>query len=100
MATLEQPFAPLYGSGAVVTPAASSANVSGLSSALEQLLLTNLGAEVCYVRTGSTSQTATTADYPVAPGQQAVITKPAGHTHLAHISAAGTTLHYMFGTGW
>lgn len=100
MAALEQPVAPLYGSGAVVSPAAASANVSGLSSAREQLLLTNLGSQVCYVRTGASSQTATTADYPVPPGLQVVITKPAGHTNMAHISAAGTTLHYMLGTGW
>lgn len=91
-------FSPAFGSGQVVTPAAAAASVT-IEKAAQSVCLTNLGANVCYVRTAATSATATTADYPVPAGAQCVITKPDGHAVLSYISAAGTTLHIMTGEG-
>lgn len=94
-------FSPAFGSGAVLTPAGTSAqvNISGFNC--ENLCLTNLGANVCYVRLGEAGATvtATTADFPIAGGAQVVITKSVDQKVLAHISATGTTLHIMSGNG-
>lgn len=90
-------FNPHYGSGQVVTPAAASANITIAEG--RNVVLTNLGANICYIRVGESSQTATTADFPVPPGAQVSITKDARHLNLAHISAAGTTLHVIVGLG-
>lgn len=93
-----QPFNPAYGSGQVVTPSSSSVAAADLIPG-RQVMLTNLGANVCYVRIGATAPTATTADCPVPPGCMIVITKDHDHTKCATISAAGTTLHIMVGLG-
>ena len=93
-----QPFSPAYTSGQVVTPAAAAASIT-INKAAKQVCLTNLGANVCYVRISDVAISATTADYPVPPGMQLVITKADGQTVLSHISAAGTTLHVMTGEG-
>lgn len=91
-------FTPAFGSGQVVTPTAASASIS-IDGNAQSVCLTNLGVNVCYVRTAATSATATTAGYPVPAGTQCVITKPDGHNVLSHISALGTTLHVMTGEG-
>lgn len=97
--TIRAPVQPAYGTGQVVTPAAGAASIS-LNSQAKQIILTNLGANVCYVRVGSGTVTATTADYPVPSGAQLVISKGDGDNVLSHISAAGTTLHVMTGEGF
>lgn len=95
-----QPVNPHYTSGQVVSPAAGSANVA-INATDKQVILTNLGANVCYIRiSADAATTATTADYPVPAGAQVTITKGEGQNRLAHISAAGTTLHIMTGEGW
>lgn len=93
----QQPVAPHYGSGVTVTTGAS-AQVTIKPG--KQMILTNLGANVCYVRIGAVAQTATAADYPVPPGAQVTITKDHDHQHMAHYGAAATTLHYMNGEGF
>lgn len=94
-----QPFNPAYTSGQVVTPAAAAASIS-INPVSKQVCLTNLGAAVCYVRVSDVAISATTADFPVPAGQQAIITKSEGQGILSHISATGTTLHVMTGEGW
>lgn len=97
--SIRAPFQATYGSGQVVTPAAASADiVIGIGN--KNLCLTNLGAAVCYVRVGVGIQVATTADYPVPPNAQVVISKAQDDDHLAHISATGTTLQVIAGEGW
>lgn len=93
------PFNPAYTSGQVVTPAAGAASIN-VNAVSKQVCLTNLGANVCYVRCSDVAISATTADYPVPPGMQVLITKQDGHNILSHISAAGTTLHVMTGEGF
>jgi hypothetical protein len=98
--TARQPVQPVYGGGAVLTPASSAATAT-LVTGNKQLILTNLGANVCYVRVGQTTViAATTADYPIPAGAQVVITKSLDDDKLSHISASGTTLHVMNGEGF
>lgn len=98
--TARQPIQPAYGTGAVLTPAAAAATVA-LAASNKQIILTNLGLNVCYVRVGQTTVAdASTADYPVPAGAQVVITKSQYDDRLSHISAAGTTLHIMSGEGF
>lgn len=91
-------FNPHYGSGAVVSPAATSASTL-IGDGQASIVLTNLGDNVCYVRVGNSTVTATTSDYPVLAGQQVSLTKFQDHTHIAHISADGTSLHVITGEG-
>lgn len=98
--TARQPVQPAYGSGQTLTPAAAAATVT-IAKGNKQLILTNLGANVCHVRVGNTSiANATTADYPVPAGAQVVISKSDEDDKLSHISASGTTLHVMNGEGF
>jgi hypothetical protein len=96
-----QPICPAYGTGQIVAPAAASA-VATLIQGSNQLVLTNLGAAVCHVRVGNAADApvATTNDYPVPAGQQVTITRGQNQDGLAHICAAGTSLHIMNAEGF
>lgn len=97
--TIKAPIQPAYGTGTVLSPGAASAEAT-IGTGNKQVILTNLGANVCYVRVGQGTLAATTADYPVPAGAQVIISKADDDNKLAHISAAGTTLHVMKGEGW
>lgn len=99
--TTMQPICPAYGTGQIVAPGAASA-VANLIKGSNQLVLTNLGAGVCHVRVGNAADVpvATVNDYPVPAGQQVTITKAQGQDGLAHICAAGTSLHIMNAEGF
>lgn len=97
--TIKAPFYPSYTNGQTVTPAAAAASIT-LAKGTKQICLTNLGANVCYVRMGMVAADATTADYPIPAGWQVSITKNEDDTVLSHISAAGTTLHIIPGEGF
>ncbi len=99
--TARQPIAPAFGTGQTIAPAAASA-VANLTPGSNQLVLTNLGAAVCFVRVANAADApvATANDYPIPAGAQVVITKAQGQNALAHICAAGTSLHVMNGEGF
>lgn len=97
--SVKQPVNPNYNTGQVVTPAAASAQIT-LPKGNKQVILTNLGANVCYVRIGTGTLTASTADFPVRAGDQVIVTKAMDDSTLAHISASGTTLQVITGDGW
>jgi hypothetical protein len=59
----------------------------------------NSGANICHVRIGIGTQTATTADTPIRAGSEIIVSKGEGEGNVAHISAAGTTLHIQPGEG-
>jgi hypothetical protein len=92
------PFCAHSGTNQVTTPAAASASVS-LEAVAKSVRLVNSGANICHVRIGTTSATATTADIPIRAGSEIIIRKGDGQDVLAHISAAGTTLHIQTGEG-
>lgn len=93
-------FNPRYGSGVIVAPGIASA-ASTLPAGEKSVCLTNLDTVTCYVRVGPAGVVATTADYPVPPSGQVVITKFQDHNAIAYITAAGTaSLHIMTGEGF
>lgn len=96
--TIESAFIPRRGANVVATPAAASSSVS-IDAVAKSVRLVNSGANICHVRIGAGAQTATTADTPIRAGSEVVIAKGDGDNTLAHISAAGTTLHIQTGEG-
>lgn len=96
---IKAPFFPQYGTGAIVTPAAASATAA-IQKGTKNIILTNGGLNVCYVKIGTSGITASTADFPVLAGTQVTLSKNEDFDTIAYISAAGTTLHIMNGEGW
>lgn len=93
------PFYPKRGANQVVTPAGTAASIS-LDPTSKSVRLVNSGAtNVCHVRIGKGSQTATTADLVIPPSSQIIVAKGEGENTLSHISASGTTLHVQEGEG-
>lgn len=97
--TIKAPVQPGYGTGQTLTPGAAAATAT-LTIGSKQLILTNLGANVCYVRVGQSVANASTSDYPIPAGAQVVISKAQADNQLSHISATGTTLHVINGEGF
>jgi hypothetical protein len=96
--TIRSAFIPHRGANQVTTPAAASASVA-VDAQSKSVRVVNSGANICHVRIGAGAQTATTADTPVLSGGSVVLAKATGDNTLAHISAAGTTLHIQTGEG-
>jgi len=91
-------FYPDRGTNQVTTPGAVSASVA-INAVSKAVRVVNSGANICYVRVGSGAQTANTSDTPVRSGESIILGKGDGDDTLAHISAAGTTLHVQTGEG-
>lgn len=96
--TIRAPFQGQRGANQVLTPAAASASVT-LARGTKSVRLVNVGANICHVRIGAGAQVATTADTPIRPGSELIVTKADDDDTLAHISATGTTLHVQTGEG-
>jgi len=95
----QSPFNPSYTQGKSVTASAAAASVS-FNGVDKQLVITNTGTNIAYIRTGTGAFSATTADMPILPGTQVSITKGDGAVTFSYISALGTTLHAIPGEGW
>jgi len=93
------PINPAYTQGQIVAAAAVAASVS-VNKAAKQIAVTNLGGNIAYVRTGTGTIAATTADMPILPGTQVTLTKGDNQETFSYISAAGTSLHVIPGEGW
>lgn len=96
--TVRAPFNPVLGANQVTTPGAASASVA-INPISKSVRLVNSGANICHVRIGAGAQTATTADLAVRANSEVIVSKGEGEDTLAHISAAGTTLHIQPGEG-
>ena len=96
--TIRAPFYPARGANQVVTPGATSAEVT-VDPRAKSVRLVNSGANICHVKVGIGTQTATTADTPIRAGSEIIVSKGEGEGNVAHISAAGTTLHIQPGEG-
>jgi hypothetical protein len=59
----------------------------------------NYGANVCFVRIGKGSQTASTADTPIPAGATVILAKAPDEDTIAYISAAGTSIYVQLGEG-
>lgn len=97
--SVNAPFCPSYTQGQSASAGAAAASIT-IGKGAKNLCITNLGANVAYVRAGASGIEATTADYPVPGGAQVVVSKDEAHDTLSHISASGTTLHVIPGEGW
>ena len=98
---IQASFGPAYGTGVTVSPTATSAS-STLGLGSKSLVITNLSTTVAsYVRVGTGSTTATTADYVVPPSSQVSISKDQDANTVAYITASSTgSLHIMAGEGY
>lgn len=99
--TARQPVQPAYGSGQTVTTGAASASVT-LPRGTKQVILTNTGTNVGYVRITAGASNATTADYPIPAGAQVVVSRSDDDVVLSYIQAAAgtTTIHVICGEGF
>lgn len=102
---ITQPFAPKYGSTQTLTPGAASAQVTiDRDKQSRQVCIWNSGANVAFVRIGSSlngALTASATDHFIPPSAiPTIITKDPQHDMLAHISATGTTLLVNLGEGF
>lgn len=96
---MTQSFTPIYGSGVTVAPTTTTAS-SSIGDPGATACITNLGTNTVYVRLGESGVVATTADYPVYPGNQVMLAKQVDDTHVAYITAGDTgSLHIMSGDG-
>lgn len=96
--TVRAPFQGINGANQVLTSGAASASVA-INAVSKSVRLVNAGSNICYVRIGLGSQTATVSDFPVLPNSAVVVQKADGDNTLSHISAAGTTLNVQPGEG-
>jgi hypothetical protein len=94
-------FNPSYGTGVTVAPGVASAS-SNVGFGSKALVITNLSPTVVsYVRVAEGETTATTADYPVLPNSQIVLSKAWADATVAYIApAGGGSLHIMGGEGY
>jgi len=93
-----RPFEGNRGENQTVSPGAESASVT-VNAVSKSVRLVNSGANICYVRIGASPQTASTADLPVRPTSEIIVSKGDGENTVAYISAAGTTLSIQPGEG-
>lgn len=92
-------FQPVKGSNQIVTPSTTSASTA-INAVNKSVRFVNSGDNICHVRIGSGSQTATTSDIPLLPQSSLVIGKGGGEETIAYISPFGTTLHIQSGEGF
>ena len=99
MANIE-PFAPAYTKALVVSPGVASAS-SDIPVNTSSLCITNRNSVECFVRVGTGTLAATTADYLVPPNAQVTISKFRDYDKIAYIApAGGGSLHIMPGEGF
>jgi hypothetical protein len=102
---LFQPFSAHYGATSALTiTAAQSTVVFTPQSANPQILLTNVGTAVIFVRIQPTSDTtaASATDVPILPNTKLVLTRGTGEafTLRATAAGAGSTLYVTPGIGF
>lgn len=99
MADIET-FAPAFGRGFAVTPGNTTASTT-LPVATETLCITSRNSVECFIRVGTGTIAATTADYLVPPNGQVSISKNRDYDKIAYIApAGGGSLHIIPGEGF
>lgn len=97
--SVHAPYNPRRGANQPVTAGAASASITLDASAKSVRIVNVDAANVAHIRIGTGAQTATTADMPVRPNSEIIVTKGDGENTLAYISAAGAALHVQTGEG-
>lgn len=86
------PFKPDYGNNKITFPYSTSVSINyGKGSYYVRLV--NSGSNICYVKFGIGSQTATTSDMPILSGEAIIIRKDQSFDNVAFISDLGTELN-------
>ncbi len=92
-------FQPAFGYGQTISATSTASNIQ-IGNWSNQLVLSNLGTIVAYVRSGGSDVVASATDYPILPGQQVSISKIQGATHISAVTASGSTsIHAIPGEG-
>lgn len=88
-------LAPIPGGGVSLTSGASSTRQSFSCPGGSYLRVWNADStDIVYVELGDSTVEATSADFPIGPGQT-VILDPANSTHIAGIASANTPIIYI-----
>lgn len=98
---INQAFRPAPG-GNVTISATTSTSTTELTSDgdFRNICVTNSGTDIVYVRLGKSTVAATSADYPVLPNSQVILSKDINDKYIAVIAASGTpTVYAMPGEG-
>lgn len=99
MANIES-FSPAYGQALVVAPGNTSAT-SSIPVNTTSLCITSRNSVECFIRVGTGTIAATTADYLVPPNGQVSISKNRDFDKIAYIApAGGGSLHIIPGEGF
>lgn len=96
--TVRAAFQPRRGANLVVSPAAGTASQS-IDPIAKSIRFVNAGTNICHVSVGRGTLSASTADTPILPNSEFVMSKGDGDDVVAYISALGTTLHIQTGEG-
>lgn len=90
------PFSPIFGSTVTISASTTSASVSlsSMTSRPQQIVITNSGSNIAFVRYGIGAQTATVADLPILPNAAVVLSLNPDSDTLAAITASGATAIY------
>lgn len=100
------PFHPANESNQILTATAATAGFADITTGPKSVRVLNTGSGMLHVRTysnrngASPDTAATTASYPIAPGQASVFSKGYVHNRMSFFSTAGTTFHVMCGEGY
>jgi hypothetical protein len=87
------PLSPIFDTESVSVSTTTASATLGFAS--DQVLLTNAGATICFVKIGTGAVTATVAaGLPVLPGQKIVVSKDNLALTVAAITATSTTTLY------
>lgn len=93
-----KPFRGERGGNIKVFPSSTS-NSANIDSSSRLVRFVNEGSNICYVRIDSNTQTATTSDTPVLPGETIILSKGEGQGSVAFIAPNPTVLNIQPGAG-
>lgn len=99
----KQSFGPHYGKGVVLAITAASQSVAlpiASDGDNQNVVVSNTGTTVFFVRIAPDGSPATTADMPVLPGRPVCLTKFADAAAMTYIGTAGGTGHVITGDGF
>lgn len=95
-------FSPAFGKGVTISASTTTSRVIiNRAGDREQVSLSNDGSDTVFVNTGDVAVTVVSPEgFAILPGTEKVITFNRDHTHLAVITASGTSLlHVIVGIG-
>lgn len=95
-------FLPLAGGTRQIAVTSTSTNMDFAFSSMpaSALLLANVGSSAVFVKTGTSAQTATTADMPLAANTTMIVNRPENHVNIGAVCSASGTSFLNFTLGY